>query len=313
MTNYLWVALVPLIFRLGDIFPVVRPKLFRSLLAHFVLGFAVGALYTILFHLGYGLFGNQSFAAIINDTFQNVGGFLHNVKNGFIYYVGIQTFNQAADYSRKFQEHEFRLQQAELKALKSQLNPHFLFNTLNAISALVYRSPEEADRTIMRLSDLLRVSLEGEKKEEITLKEELDFLRAYLLIHQTLMNERLAVEWEIEPETLAAAVPNMILQPLVENSIEHGLAPLKNGGRIRIGAGRDNEILHLEVCDNGRGLAKKDELNTGIGISNTQARLRFLYDDKQKMQFSEGAEGGLDVRVEVPFRILPDEEEEKQK
>lgn len=308
LTNYLWVALAPLIFRLGDVFPVDRPKLLRNLFAHLIFGFAVGALYTIAFHLVFGLFGNQTFAEILDDTFRNFPGFLHNVKNGFIYYAGIQTFNQAADYSRKYRNREFRLQQAELKALKAQLNPHFLFNTLNAISALVYRSPEEADRTIMLLSDLLRVSLEGGKTEEIPLEEELEFLRAYLEIHQILMNKRLEVEWNVAPETLAAAIPNMILQPLVENAVEHGLAPLKRGGRIEISAYRNAETLYLEVRDNGRGIADKKKLSTGIGIGNTRARLRFLYADEQELKLSDGAGGGLNVSIKIPFRVQKEEE-----
>ena len=312
LTNYLWVALVPLIFRVGDIFPVGRTKLVRNLFVHLILGFAVGALYTIAFHLLFESFGSRAYTEIMNDIFQNFGGFLHNVKNGFIYYVGIQTFNQAADYSRKYRDREFRLQQAELKALKSQLNPHFLFNTLNAISALVYRSPEDADRTITQLSDLLRVSLEGGKTEEILLEEELHFLRAYLQIHQTLMNKRLAVEWNVAPETLRAAVPNMILQPLVENAVEHGLAPLKRGGRIEINAYRADGALHLEVRDNGRGLAEKEKLNAGIGIANTRARLRFLYADNQALTLNDGENGGLHVSIEIPFRVQPEKEKNNE-
>jgi two-component system LytT family sensor kinase len=307
LTNYLWVALVPLIFRVGDAFPVGRSKLIRNLIVHLFSGFAVGAVYTITFYLIFELFGGLTFDQLVNDMFQNAPVFLHNVKNGFIYYVGIQTFNQAANYSRKFQEREFHLQQAELKALKSQLNPHFLFNTLNAISALVYRSPEKADQTITQLSDLLRISLEGGKTEEILLAEELEFLRAYLQIHQTLMNERLAIEWRVAPETFAAAVPNMILQPLVENAVEHGLAPLKKGGRVSISASRNNGTLHLEVSDNGKGLAEKEKLQTGIGISNTRARLRFLYADDQELKIEDGKNGGLIVSIKIPFRALQEE------
>lgn len=305
LTNYLWAIWTPLIFRVGDIFFVSRSKFWRNMLIHFIFGLIFGALNTFAFHLIIGLGEGLTLAKIHNDLFDSTLEFLHNVKNGFIYYIGIQTFNQAVNYSQKYQDREFSLQQAELKALKSQLNSHFLFNTLNAISALVYRSPEDADRTIMQLSDLLRISLEAGKSEEIPLREELDFLQAYLRIQQTLMNSRLKVEWKINRETLDAAVPNMILQPLVENSIEHGLAPLKHGGTIEIGAFHQNGALFLEVRDNGRGLTvKESNSQPETLLPNTRARLRFLYSDAQEVKLVGGEAGGVSVRIKIPFRQL---------
>jgi two-component system LytT family sensor kinase len=124
------------------------------------------------------------------------------------------------------------------------------------------------------------------------------------------MNKRLAVEWNVAPETLSAAVPNMILQPLVENAVEHGLAPLKKGGRIEINARRNNGTLHLEVRDNGRGSVNKNlNLESGIGLNNTRARLRFLYADKQEFVLTDADEGGLNVSIKIPFRV----ETEKRK
>jgi two-component system, LytTR family, sensor kinase len=309
LTNYLWVILTPVIFRCGDIFPVGRPKLFRNLIIHIALGFIVGALYTIIFHLVYGLLGGETVSDVISVLSERATVFVHNVKNGFIYYVGIQTFNQAADYSRKYQDREFRLQQAELKALKSQLNPHFLFNTLNAVSMLVYRAPKDADRAITQLSDLLRMSLDVEKAEEIPLKQELDFLRAYLRIHQTLMRERLKVVWNVDPQTLDAAVPNLILQPIVENAVEHGLAPLKHGGHIEINSYRRDTFLYLEVRDDGIGLtdSEKNNLQTGIGISNTRARLSYLYSEDQEIKLTDGEFAGLSVTIKIPYRRLAGE------
>jgi two-component system, LytTR family, sensor kinase len=154
------------------------------------------------------------------------------------------------------------LQQAELQVLKMQLHPHFFFNTLNALSALIYRSPKDADQMITQLGDLFRFALRKDKAQEISLAEELDFLKAFLQIHRTLMGKRLQVDWKIEPETLSALVPNLILQPLVENSIQHGLAPLEQGGRIEIRAKRQNHRLILEVEDSGRGLAPKRRKKT---------------------------------------------------
>lgn len=144
-------------------------------------------------------------------------------------YWAIVAVSQAINYFRKYQERELRLSQAELQALRSQLHPHFLFNTLNAIAELVYSDPVGADRSILRLSELLRFSLASEKAQEVTLKEEIEFLEKYVEIHKTLMRDRLNVRLYIDPETLDAAVPNMILQPLVENAIKHGISPRPEG------------------------------------------------------------------------------------
>jgi len=172
-------------------------------------------------------------------------------------------------------------QQAELQTLKTQLHPHFLFNTLNAIAALVYVSPPEATKTISQLSDLLRFTFHNNKAQEVTLKEELDFLRKYLQIQQTLLQERREVEWAIDPETLDALVPNMIWQPLVENSIRHGIAPKEGGGRIEIFSGGVNDQRLIEIRDDGMGAAGKEN-GTGIGLINSRTRLEHLYGEAQK-------------------------------
>ena len=140
-------------------------------------------------------------------------------------YWGIVAVSQAINYFRAYHEREFRLSQAELQSLRTQLHPHFLFNTLNAIAELVHRDPVVADRSILRLSELLRFSLASEKAQEVTLKEEIEFLEKYVEIHKTLMRDRLNVRVSIDSGTLDAVVPNMILQPLVENAIKHGISP----------------------------------------------------------------------------------------
>jgi two-component system LytT family sensor kinase len=142
--------------------------------------------------------------------------------------------SQAINYFFKYREREFRLAQAELSALKMQLHPHFLFNTLNAISELVYSDPKVADESILRLSEMLRFALESGKEQEVSLKEEVEFLEKYVEIQRTLMRERLTVRLDVDPETLDASVPNMLLQPLVENAIKHGISPRPAGGEIDI-------------------------------------------------------------------------------
>ena len=203
----------------------------------------------------------------------------------------------------------FRLQQAELQTLKTQLWPHFLFNTLNAISALVYSSPKRADLTITHLSDLLRASLKNTRQEEIPLREEVEFLKNYLFIHQTLMEDRLDLDWQVDPDTLDAAVPNMLLQPLVENAIRHGLEPLERGGAIKILVYRREGTLVLRVEDNGVGLPEGDAAEgSGIGLSNTRARLYHLYGDAHSFELRGIDGGGVSVEIGIPYRELRSED-----
>lgn len=222
-------------------------------------------------------------------------------------YWGIVAVSHAFAYYQKFHERELRtmelerrLAEARLQALQMQLNPHFLFNTLHAISALMHQDVEAADRMITRLSDLLRYALESTDAQEVPLRQELDFLDRYLEIEQTRFGERLTVKKEIAAETLDARVPNLILQPILENAIRHGIEPHARPGRIELRAGRDNGTLVLVVRDNGAGMHHVPE--EGVGLSNTRARLQQLYGEAQQIEFRNVTEGGLEVSVKIPFR-----------
>ncbi|MEW6305399.1 MAG: histidine kinase [Verrucomicrobiota bacterium] len=215
----------------------------------------------------------------------------------------------AIDYYRKFAQGEARaaelkrqLAQAQLQALQMQLNPHFLFNTLNSISALIHRDVEAADRMITQFGDLLRRALSAEKEPEVTLKREMAFLQDYLEIEKTRFGERLAVKLDIPVETEAAVVPNLILQPLVENAIRHGIAPHARAGVVEIRAARSNGTLVLEVLDNGAGIDMDTPLKESIGLSNTRARLRQLYGERHEFTLANRPEGGLGVRMVIPFK-----------
>jgi len=228
--------------------------------------------------------------------------------NLLIYWV-IVSVSHAFDYYRQMQERELRaaelekrLAQARLQTLQMQLNPHFLFNSLHAISALVHKDADMADQMITRLSDLLRYALEGTDAQEVPLRQELDFLRRYLEIEQTRFGDRLAVGLEIAPETLDALVPNLLLQPLVENAIRHGIEPRAKPGRIELRAGCENGQLKLEVRDNGVGLSPDRKVEEGVGLSNTRARLKQLYGERHRFALSETPGGGLSVSLELPFR-----------
>ena len=199
---------------------------------------------------------------------------------------------------------ETRLMETRLRTLEAELHPHFLFNTLHAISTLVHSKPDAADRMISRLSDLLRLTFDRTGAPRISLHEELEFLQKYLEIEQTRFQDRLTVEYEIDPHALDCEVPRMILQPLVENAIKHGLSPKPGQGLIRVSAHRRADRLAVEVRDNGVGLndRARARLHSGVGLSNTRDRLECLYGDAHRLEFSDGSQG-LTVRLEIPFRL----------
>ena len=197
---------------------------------------------------------------------------------------------------------EARLAEARLRTLQAELHPHFLFNTLHAISTLVHTQPETADRMISRLSDLLRITFSRSGAACVPLHEELEFLQKYLEIEQTRFQDRLTVESEIDPDTLDAEVPRLILQPLVENAIKHGVAPRSAPGRISISSRTEGNQLCLTVRDNGPGLSgdARAGLHEGVGLSNTRDRLECLYGSAQGLDFIESGEG-LTVEMRLPF------------
>ncbi|HEX7241400.1 MAG TPA: histidine kinase, partial [Longimicrobiaceae bacterium] len=230
-----------------------------------------------------------------------------------LYYVLLLGIAHAVLYYERYREREraaerlaAHLTEARLQALKMQLQPHFLFNTLNAISALIPADAKPARRMVARLGDLLRLSLEHEETQEVTLREELAFLQPYLEIEQARLEDRLTVVMEIAPETLDARVPHLVLQPLVENAIRHGIAPRIEPGRVEISAtsGADDRFLHLEVRDDGPGVDRHNQIGTrkGVGLTNIRSRLEQLYDGEHRFELENHPEGGVVVRIALPFR-----------
>jgi two-component system LytT family sensor kinase len=197
------------------------------------------------------------------------------------------------------------LARAQLQTMKAQLQPHFLFNTLNTISVLTTEDPEKANRMIVLLSDLLRQTLEISQADEVTLKHELDLLRAYLEIQRMRFRRRLAVSYDVDAELLEANVPHFSLQPLVENAIRHGIAKRHSGGRINIRAHRMNGSLVLQVQDNGPGLSmeKMRERNgTGIGLANTRKRLSCMYGSLSSVEIQGCTPRGALATIVIPYR-----------
>ena len=228
---------------------------------------------------------------------------------------------------------ESHLTRARLHTLKAQLQPHFLFNSLNAITALLRRDPRLAETTLVALSELLRLSLRQSDQQEGPLREELEFVRRYLEIQQTRFGDKLRVEQAVEPQTLEALVPTLVLQPLVENAIRHGIEPSDTAGVVRISASRAEGMLVLTVEDDGVGLAStpsaslspatpgitvsgspssvpssttpspSNRTGTGIGLANLRDRLQALYGTQQKLEVSARGTGGVSVRVEIPWQL----------
>jgi two-component system, LytTR family, sensor kinase len=197
---------------------------------------------------------------------------------------------------------ETRLIEAQLQSLQRQLHPHFLFNTLNTISGLMRTDVNAADVMMDRLGELLRATLSSSDVHEVTLREELELLQKYLDIEQTRFGARLTVRMHVHPEALEARVPNLLLQPLVENAVRHGIAPHARPGQIVVEATRAGARLRIQVRDSGEGVSpdRLTLLNQGVGLANTRARLQHLYRGNHEFVFSN-ADGGFSVTVAIPF------------
>jgi signal transduction histidine kinase len=234
--------------------------------------------------------------------------YLRNLDWSLMTYAAVVGMSYALGYYRESQTRALRaahletsLMEARLKTLEAELHPHFLFNTLHAISTLVHTDPEAADRMISRLSDLLRLTFDRSGAAGVALKEELEFLQKYLEIEQIRFQDRLAVKFDIDPETLDTDVPRLILQPLVENAIKHGIGPRAGQGLVQISTKKRPDGTWIEVRDNGVGLSRNARLRftNGVGLSNTRARLECLYGSQHRLDFAEG-NGGLSVQMLIP-------------
>lgn len=221
-------------------------------------------------------------------------------NNVFIYLLLVGV-GHAVHYARTARLQERKLEDARLHTLKAQLQPHFLFNTLHVISSFVRDEPRKAERMIARLSTMLRVSLDSGGVQEVTLGEELGLLEPYLEIQQARFEDRLSVEIDVPPDLLGARVPSLLLQPLVENAVRHGVSRRVGPGRIEIGARRDEHRLRIEVRDDGVGLAEDDVGRGGIGLSNLRARLRHLYGARQSFSLEQAPGGGVIATVVLPL------------
>jgi len=299
---YLWGLLAPGIIWLGRRFPLERGHWTRSAVMHLTAGVGVTLLKWWLDNLFrryvLGLPKAMSLAYVFHGNLLTYS-ILVAATQGYLYY---QRYRQGELRSAQLSA---QLAQAQLQALRMQLHPHFLFNTLNSIATLIHKDPGAADRMTARLSDLLRLTLDNIGVQEVPLAQELEFLERYLEIERTRFSDRLVVRIEVATETLDARTPYLILQPLVENAIRHGIAARSSPGCVIVRAARDGAMLVLEVKDDGPGIRSPAASNNGIGIPSTRVRLEKLYGDAHTFELSNAAEGGLAVKLAFPFQLMP--------
>lgn len=307
---YIWACIAPLVLWLGKRFRFERGSRTLSFFVHLPTSVLLSSIQLLVAEIVV-----QSFSP---DRLQLYEAF-KVIERTFVVYFHINLLTYWAilgigygrEYYRKFREREVRaaqlrtqLTQAQLQSLKMQLHPHFLFNTFNTISSLMHKNVDDADRVLARLGDLLRYSLHNVGVQEVTLREEIDFLQRYLEIEQTRFEDRLRVRISVEPEVLDCKVPNLILQPLVENAIRYAVAPRASGGCIEISARQVIGSLKISVVDDGPGLPEGYNIpaHEGVGLRNSRERLEQLYGENHRFILSNKSPRGLEVAIVIPLR-----------
>lgn len=307
---YLWGLLVPFFWWLVRRFPLERRYWGRNLAINVGFGILTSLLYCFLDLVKRTLVTAAYTKLLSFRLLQRFPDYwLGGIELYLAVYFAIVAVLHAISNYEKYRERELRasrletqLALAHLDLLKTQLHPHFLFNTLNAISALMHKNVDAADRMIVLLADLLRLALDKDDRHQVPLQNELEFLDRYLEIEKTRFRDRLKVEIDVDPECLGVQVPKLMLQPLVENSIRHGIAARSAAGQVAIHARRRGNRLDLEVSDDGPGLPQDPKaLREGVGLANTRARLEQLYGSEYRFEMVNGPTGGLRVLVQIPF------------
>ncbi len=306
--SWIWAAVTPLIFWLSDRFMIERSNWIRRLPLLLVIGFGIA----ISLNLVLEIVRLQIIPRPPRFGFSPLRDIMRlRWVNQLLVYLAILAAGVARNFYKRDQlrqRHaahlEAQLAVARLDALRMQLNPHFLFNTLHAVSALVERDPAGVRKMIARLSDLLRYITESRGSDEVPLSEELGFLQRYIDIMEIRFQGQLLVERKIDDDVLDALVPNLILQPIVENALEHGASRASGAGRVMIRGRRDGDRVALTVQDNGPGLPS--EPRRGVGLQNTAARLEQLYGDAASLDVVAARDGGVIATIVVPYHTARD-------
>jgi sensor histidine kinase YesM len=304
----MWAALAPFILQMRRKLPLRRGRWVGGVGFHVTMSFVVMATFYLGRMVGYVLLWHQH-----EGEFWSVAIHGFNVRNliDMVFYWAVIAVGYSLEIQERYKNEELkaaqleaRLVETELKALREQLRPHFLFNTLNTIAVLVREQKnDEAVTLIARLSALLRMTLDSSRVHEVTLRQEMDFLERYLEIQKARFSDRLNVDIAIEPEAMEARIPNLLLQPIVENAIVHGIATKSGPGHVavigRVEAGR----LHLEVRDDGPGLGDGTRRpKEGVGLTNTRERLAKIYGARGQILLRSEPGRGVSVQITLPCR-----------
>lgn len=290
---WLWAAFTPLVAWLARRYRVDGPHRWRHIAIHLCAGLAIAVMKTL---------ADRAVFAMISGFWTYL--LLSTLALQLVVYVGIVAGAHSVEFYRRSRERETlerRLAETRLQLLGMQLQPHFLFNTLNTIAELVHHDPDTADDMIVGLSDLLRLTLQLENRQQVTLQQELELLARYLEIQRARFGDRLQMNVHVEPDAAPALVPILLLQPIVENSIRHGLAVRATAGRIDVVGRREGPRLLIEVTDDGTiSGSQAASARQGLGLSNTRARIEALYGTDCRLELSS-SEHGTRVTINIPL------------
>ncbi len=309
--SYLWALATPIVLWTAARLPLERRNWVRMTLLHVPVSVLLSVTLTAIGHVV--LWVNYGWRMGKPFSWERLARFVvANFSEGIGIYLLIVLSYYAFNYYQRYRRGELKtlqleaqLSQAQLQALKMQLHPHFLFNTLHSISALLNKDTDAARKMITRLGDFLRLTLENSGTQEVTLQQELEFLKCYLEIERIRYQDRLVTRMDVSPQVLDARVPNLILQPIVENAIRHGIATHSGEGIIQIQAKPHHDRLRIQVRDNGPGLlthrTSENFFKKGLGLANTESRLERLYGRAHLLELANDPAGGLIVTLEIPF------------
>ncbi|WP_420124859.1 sensor histidine kinase [Longimicrobium sp.] len=296
-----WTLLTPIVLALARRFPLTRGSVRRSLPVHVAAALLVATADVLISY------------AVATQTYL-YGPFWPrfywiSLHYAVLSYVAVAAAGHGMEIYRRFRERELQASQLEtqlarahLHALEMQIQPHFLFNTLNSISELIHAEPEAAELMVAQLGDLLRMTIAGDGRQEVPLSRELDLVGAYLEIERTRFQDRLTVKKQVDEDVTDALVPSLILQPLVENAIRHGLSPRVAPGTVTLTARRVGDRLRITVRDDGRGLPPPDQRRERVGVGNTRTRLMQAYGADHRFELADAPGRGTQVLIEIPWR-----------